>query len=114
MASAMRNTGVDIVGHLPWGSHFCLFYETTEDLLDTLVTYCKAGLENHEFCLWVVAEPLREEDARQALKRTVPDIDRYLADHSIEIVTARDWYLHGGTFDLDRVISGWNQKLARA
>jgi PAS domain S-box-containing protein len=114
MASAMRNTGVDVVGHLAWGTHFCLFYETTEDLLETLVPYCKAGLENHEFCLWVVAEPLREEDARQALKQAVPDIDRYLSDQSIEIVTAREWYLHGGAFDLNRVIRGWNEKLARA
>jgi len=114
MATAMRKTGVDVVGDVPWGTHFCLFYETKVDLLETLVSYCKAGLENHEFCLWVVAEPLSEADARQALERTVPDLDRYLADQSIEIVTARDWYLQGGTFDLNRVIRGWNEKLARA
>jgi PAS domain S-box-containing protein len=114
MATAMRKTGVDVVGDVPWGTHFCLFYETKVDLLETLVSYCKAGLENHEFCLWVVAEPLSEEDARQALERTVPDLDRYLADQSIEIVTARDWYLQGGALDLNRVIRGWNEKLARA
>ena len=114
MATAMRKTGIDVVGDVPWGTHFCLFYETRVDLLETLVSYCKAGFENQEFCLWVVAEPLTEEDARQALERTVPDLDRYLVDQSIEIVTARDWYLQGGTFDLNRVIRGWNEKLARA
>ena len=110
----MRNTGIDVVGDMPWGTHFCLFYETQADLLETLVYYCKAGLESQEFCLWVVAEPLTEEDARGALKRAVPDFGRYLDDHSIEIVAARDWYLQDGTFDLMRVISGWNEKLARA
>jgi len=114
MTTEMRKTGVDVVGDMPWGTHFCLFYETKADLLETLVSYCKAGLENQEFCLWVVAEPLTGEDARQALERAVPDLDRYLADQSIEIVAAREWYLHEGTFDLDRVISGWNEKLARA
>jgi PAS domain S-box-containing protein len=114
MTTEMRKTGVDVVGDMPWGTHFCLFYETKGDLLETLVSYCKAGLENQEFCLWVVAEPLTREDARQALKRAVPELDQYLADCSIEIVAARDWYLHEGTFDLDRVISGWNEKLARA
>jgi PAS domain S-box-containing protein len=114
MATEMRKTGVDAVGDMPWGTHFCLFYETRADLLETLVSYCKAGLENQEFCLWVVAEPLTGEDARHALKRAVPDLDRYLADQSIEIVAARDWYLQDGTFDLNRVISGWNEKLARA
>jgi PAS domain S-box-containing protein len=110
----MRKTGVEVVGDIPWGTHFCLFYETGADLLESLVSYCKAGLENQEFCLWVVAEPLTGADARQALRRAVPDLDQYLADHSIEIVTARDWYLQDGTFDLNRVISSWNEKLASA
>jgi C4-dicarboxylate-specific signal transduction histidine kinase len=110
----MRKSGVDVVGDMPWGTHFCLFYETPADLLETLIPYCKAGLENQEFCLWVVAAPATEEDARRALKRAVPDFDRYLADQSIEIVAARDWYLQDGTFDLNRVIGGWNEKLARA
>jgi PAS domain S-box-containing protein len=114
MTTEMRKTGVDVVGDMPWGTHFCLFYETTADLLETTVSYCKAGLESQEFCLWIVAEPLAVEDARRALKRAVPDLDRYLSDHSIEIVAARDWYFPDGKFDLSRVIGGWNQKLAHA
>ena len=114
MTPEMRKTGVDVVGDIPWGTHFCLFYETKADLLEVLVSYCKAGLENQEFCLWVVAEPLTSEDARRALKQAVPDFDQYFADQSIEIVAARDWHLQGGSFDLKRVIAGWDEKLARA
>src|SRR6202035_4420841 len=75
MATEMRKTGVDVVGDMPWGTHFCLFYETRADLLETLVSYCKAGLESQEFCLWVVAEPLTGKDARHALERAIPDLD---------------------------------------
>ncbi len=114
MNTQMRKTGVDVVGDMPWGTHFCLFYETGADLLETLVSYCKAGLENQEFCMWVVAEPLTGQDATHALRQAVPDFDQYLADHSIEIVAAHDWYLHDGTFDLNRVIAGWREKLALA
>jgi PAS domain S-box-containing protein len=114
MTTELRKTGVDVVGDMPWGTHFCLFYETKADLLEISVSYCRAGLENQEFCLWVVAEPLAVEDARRALHRTVPDFDRYFADHSIEIVAARDLYLEGGRFDLNRVIGGWNEKLSSA
>jgi signal transduction histidine kinase/PAS domain-containing protein len=110
----MRKTGVDVVGDMPWGTHFCLFYETTADLLETTVSYCKAGLESQEFCLWVIAEPLSVEEATGALKQAVPDLERYLSEHSIEIVAARDWYFPDGQFDLNRVIGGWNQKLAHA
>jgi C4-dicarboxylate-specific signal transduction histidine kinase len=110
----LRKTGVDVVGDTPWGTHFCLFYDTTAALLETLVPYCKAGLESGEFCLWVVAPPLRVSGALLALRQAVADFDRYYADGSIEIVGAHDWYLQDGEFDLARVIAGWNEKLARA
>ena len=114
MITGTRKTGVDVVGDVPWGTHFCLFYETLADLLETLVSYCKAGLESREFCLWAVAAPLTEEDATNALKRSVPDFDRYLDDKSMEIVLASDWYSENGRFDLKRVTGGWNEKLASA
>ena len=114
ISAETRKTGIDVVGDMPWGTHFCLFYETKEDLLDTLIPYCKAGLESGEFCLWIVADPLTVEEATDALKKAVPGFSRYLADSSIEIVSARDWYLSGGTFDLKRVTAGWLEKLARA
>src|SRR6476620_8273151 len=114
MVPDMRKTGIDVVGDMPWGTHFCLFYETKRDLLDTMISYCKTGLESEEFCLWVVAEPLTVEEAMDALKDAVPDLDRYLADPSIEIVSARDWYLQDGTFDLKRVTGRWHERLAGA
>jgi len=113
-ATGLRNTGVDVIGDMPWGSHFCMFYDTKVDLLETAVPYCRAGLQSEEFCLWVVAPPVTKEDALQALQHAVPDFARYLLGNSIEIVAARDWYLQDGTFDLKRVIAGWNEKLTRA
>ena len=110
----MRSAGIDVVGDIPWGTHFCLFYDTKADLLETLVCYCKAGLQSQEFCLWVVAPPVTREDALEALRQAVPSFDRYLPDGGIEIVPARDWYLQDGAFDLNRVIAGWNEALRRA
>jgi hypothetical protein len=52
MATEMRKTGIDVIGDVvAWGAHFCLFYETREDLLDLLISYCKMGLERGEYCL---------------------------------------------------------------
>jgi transcriptional regulator with PAS, ATPase and Fis domain len=114
MTAEMGKTGIDVVGDMPWGTHFCLFYETLTDLLEPLVSYCKAGLESQEFCLWVVAAPLTEEDATHALKQAIPDLDRYLDDHSIEIASAHDFYLQNGRFDIKKVTDGLNEKLASA
>jgi len=63
-----------------------------QDLLDTLILYCKSGLESEEYCLWIVAEPLTIEEAKDALKGAVPDLDTYLAGSRLEIASARDWF----------------------
>ena len=57
-----RNRESVAVGELPWGTHFCHFYETDQDLLDIVVPYFRAGLDAHEYCLWVVAKPLNEKN----------------------------------------------------
>jgi signal transduction histidine kinase len=114
MTTEMQKTGIDVVGDMvAWGAHFCLFYETREDLLDSLIAYCKSGLGREEYCLWIVAEPLTIEEATAALKAAVPDLDRHLADSRMEIVSARDWFLKGGTFDGKRLTDAWYEKLAR-
>ncbi len=51
MAAETRKTAIGVVGNVPWGTHFCQFYKTKEDLIDILVPYFKAGLENNEFCI---------------------------------------------------------------
>jgi hypothetical protein len=69
-------------------------------------------LESGEYCLWIVAEPLTIEEATDALKDAAPDLGRYQADSRLEIASARDWFLQGGTFDGERVTRGWHEKLA--
>jgi C4-dicarboxylate-specific signal transduction histidine kinase len=114
MATEVHKIGIDVLGDMvAWGAHFCLFYETKEDLLDTVISYCKAGLESEEYCLWIVAEPLTIEEATDALRDAVPDLDRYLADSRVEIVSAHDWFFQGGTFDGQRVTAACYEKLAR-
>jgi len=108
MATEMRKTGIDVIGDMvAWGAHFCLFYETKADLLDTLISYCKTRLESEEYCLWIVAEPLTIAEARDALQDAVPDLDRHLADSRFELAAARDWFLQGGTFDGQRLTDAW-------
>src|SRR2546425_5602809 len=108
MATETRTNGIDVVGDMvAWGAHFCFFYETREDLVDTLISYCKSGLESGEYCMWIVAEPLTVAEARDALKDAVPDLDRYLADFRLEIASAREWFVQDGAFDGKRVTAGW-------
>lgn len=109
----MKKSGIDAIGDMvAWGAHFCLFYDTKEDLLDALISYCKSGLENDEYCLWVVTEPLTVEEATVALKKAVPNFDRYLTEPRIEILSANDFFLQGGKFDRKQVAEAMIAKLA--
>jgi len=106
-------SGIDAIGDMvAWGAHFCLFYETKEDLLDALISYCKSGLENNEYCLWVVTEPLTIEEATAALRKEVDDFDKHLAEDRIGIVSANDFFLQGGKFDRERVAEAMVSKLS--
>jgi DNA-binding CsgD family transcriptional regulator len=116
MSSLMRKTGLSILGDMPWGAHFCLFYETKEDLLAALVPYFKAGLENNEFVLWILSNnmSLTKEEAWNALKRGIPDLERHAATRSIEILSHDEWFLPDGGFDLHRTIGVLHDKLDQA
>src|SRR5712671_1051405 len=106
----LRKTGIGVVGDVPWGTHFFMFYETKQDLLDTLVPYFKAGLETGELCLWLVSEPLTEQEAWNALRKAIPAFERYVADRSIEIIRGRQFYHSGNDLDLKQAIRNWAQK----
>jgi len=110
----IRKTGIDILGDVPWGTHFCQFYLTKEDLIDILVPYFKAGLENNEFCMWITSEPLSEKEAKEAMREALPDFDRYLKREQIEILPHEEWYLKKGAFNTQRVLKGWVDKLDQA
>ena len=114
MRDQVRNSGIDVIGGVPWGTHFCQFYKTKQDLIDMLVPYFKAGLEDNEFCMWVTSEPLLVAEAEEAMRKAVNDFDECLQRGQIEIIPYTEWYLLGGTFDDDRVLAGWVSKLEHA
>jgi DNA-binding CsgD family transcriptional regulator len=111
---APRKTGIRVIGDMPWGTHICVFYETKKDLLDTAISYFRAGLESNEFCVWAVSEPVPMGEAIKALREEIPGFDRHLGNGQIELLRGGDWYLKGDQFDLNRIIAGWCTKLNEA
>ncbi|MBI4787160.1 MAG: MEDS domain-containing protein [Chloroflexi bacterium] len=113
MPTEMRKSGIAAMGEMPWGTHFCHFYETKQDLIETLVRYFKVGLENNEFCMWITSDS-QSQDARHALRQAMPAADGHLEAGDIEIHPYTQWYLKDGVFDAARVVNGWYSKLAQA
>jgi PAS domain S-box-containing protein len=110
----LRKSGIDIIGDIPWGTHFCQFFQTKEDLMDILVSYFKAGLENNEVCLWITSQPVEVEEAKEALRKAVPDFDTYLENGQIEFIPYAYSNLKDGNLDSENTSKGWVEKLNQA
>jgi len=112
--AALRRTGIRPLPTTPWGTHICVFYESTQDLVDMHIDYFRAGLEANELCVWAISDPITTEEAREALRRGIPSFKHYLAQGRIDILPGYEWYLKGGEFDLKRITGGWSEKLSAA
>ena len=112
--SGRRDTGIRLLGNMPWGTHICVFYESPADLIDTAIPYFKAGLDSNEFCIWAVSASITMKETKEHLRDAIPDFDERYAARQFELIPARDWYLKGDEFDLKRITGGWSQKLKAA
>jgi PAS domain S-box-containing protein len=110
----LRKSGIEAIGDVQWGTHFCQFYRTKKDLIDILVPYFKAGLENNEFCMWVTSIPLKVEDAKQSLRKAVKNLDDLIRKGQIEILDYSQWYTRSGKFNSGKVLKGWVEKERQA
>lgn len=114
MAEQLRQSGIKGLGEIAWGSHFCQFYETKRDMQELIVPFFKAGLENNEFCLWVIAQPQTKAGCIKALQKQVSNIEQHLQEGHMEILKHDEWYLDKGRFNSAKVINGWGSKLEHA
>jgi len=67
--TTLRNSGLDCVGKIPWGSHFCYFYYSIEDFLSVVIPFMIEGLRNNEVCIWVISNKINIDDAYDLLSK---------------------------------------------
>jgi PAS domain S-box-containing protein len=106
----LRKTGIDVMGDVPWSTHSCQFYRSGADLLETIVPFMKAGLENNELCVWITSAPVKKDAAEAAMSAAMPDFAKYVREGRIEMVPHTDWYLKDGVFDPAKALKGWAAK----
>jgi PAS domain S-box-containing protein len=88
--SDKRKSGIPLLGDLAWGVDFCQFYQTAGDRIEILVPYFRAGLENNEYCLWLVAGPSGPEEAGRILRENLPGFEDYINRDQLVIVGSMD------------------------
>ena len=114
MHNVARQSGIDAVGSIPWGAHFCQFYNNEADLTETLVPYFEAGLRDGESCLWVTGHSVEAQKAEWLMTDAVPEFKKYISSGQMSILSMSDWYKAGDVFDADAVLQGWIDKEAQS
>ena len=109
-SSKKTSFGGSIIGDIDWGSHICQLYHSKQDLIDVLVPYFKAGLENNELCVWVISEPLKPQEATEALNEAVKDMDKRTAKNQIELMELENWYTRTGESGIGGMLQSWLEK----
>ena len=81
--------------------------------MEIVVPYFKAGLENSEACVWVTADLQESEEAKEALKKAIPDIETYLEKGQMEIIPVMQEYLKEVTCEPEKVMAICTDKLSQ-
>jgi signal transduction histidine kinase len=109
----LRDTGIEILGSLPWSAHLSLFYAARSDLVDTIVSFFRAGVESDELCAWRWTVPAIRRAVEAGLRKALPNYDRLVARGSIVFIDARPWH-RAKRFDPAALVGAWEELVERA
>ena len=99
MTKIKRASGLDHLGAISWGTHFCHLYEDELSLYNIVVPFLRAGLLYNEYCVWVTPQYLETEKAFVVLRAGIHSFDKYVERSQIHIARHDEWYLRNGQFD---------------
>jgi len=108
-----RESGIQVLDLIRWGTHAAQLYNTKNDLAEVLVPYMEKGLEQNELCVWVTWE-ISEEEAKDTLAEEIPRLQKYIDKRQLQILSYEDWYLPGGCFDIQCALDAGHKKYQEA
>lgn len=104
--SHVSSFGIPGLGAAPYGLHMCHFFPTRQELIDGLVPYFEAGIDNNERCIWVTSSPLPAQDAFIEASKS-EKLMRAVTSRQLRIFDAVEWYGEPETLNADQVVQRW-------
>jgi PAS domain S-box-containing protein len=114
MDRRLRNSGVNIIGDISWGTHIGQLYSSKEDFFQTGVTYIQSGLINNELCIWIYSDNTTYEEIKEKLSEYVDDVDSYLQRGQLKIIHYSQWYIKDNSFNEVRINKQWTDLVKQA
>ncbi len=99
----LRDSGIDIIGHIPWGTHISHLYSSKADFAKVLAPYIRTGLENNEMCIWIHSNNIDRQEAISILEPA----DEYIRRNQLRILPYTQWYILDDSFNDLRLNKQW-------
>jgi hypothetical protein len=104
--SYITSFGIPGLGAAPYGLHMCHFFPTRQELVDGLVPYFEAGIDNNERCIWLTASPLPAQDALIEISKS-EKLMRAVTSGQLRVLDAVDWYGDPEALNAEQGIQRW-------
>ena len=110
----MRASGLPGTGSLPSGTHILHYYHHGRELLNAHTGFCRAGLLNGEYCLWIITPPYTAAMAEYELKSILPSAADYVKRGQLEFVPYSVWYFDDDAFSSESTVRRTGERLVSA
>lgn len=112
MNNELRDSGIDIMGYIPWGTHIAQLCDSPIEYCKVLIPFIRQGINNNEFCVWIYSEGKSGEEIKRTVHKHFKDIDSYIGSGRLKLFSHTEWYLKDNSFKEIRVTKQWKD-LAR-
>lgn len=114
MNKNLRNSGINFIGSIPWGTHISQLYSSKEDFWEVGVPYILSGLLNNELCIWIYSQNTSYEEVIGIISKNIRDIDIFLERGQLKIIPHTEWYTNDSSFNEVRVNRQWRELITYA
>lgn len=114
MDYCIRDSGIDLLGDIPWGTHIAQLFEYKEDYYKIMVPFLQSGLINNEVCVWIYDGQDSDREIIEMIGRRIGNIEKYLERGQLRVFRNTEWYLEDENFSEIRVSRKWNNLIQEA
>lgn len=114
MDNDLRNSGINNIGKINWGTHIGQIYDSVEDFFYIAAPYIISGLRSNEMCLWIYSKNTSFDEIINAFKNHMDDVDCYIKKGQLILIPYTEIYIEDETFNEVRTNSKWKYYVEKA
>jgi PAS domain S-box-containing protein len=104
---------IENLDKLNTGDHTVLLYENETEIIASSASFIKTSLSRNEKCLYIEGDA-QTELLIEELKKQITDLDRYLANGKLQILSKEETYALSDKFEADQMIELLKEKSLKA